>query len=345
MTVLGNGVNEMAVATRDGRTVLLDLPAKSLKWGRSLAAVSGAEVTVAPAKCTRRMGDVHPWSHSLVGFRNGERVWEGPIRRRVDSSGGLTFTASDVLGWMDKRPVRAARLVTASPVLTELSNAVTQAFATDDPYVTPHVLTVGAGGPNVDVQVGAGEKMWAEVLAGLTAGGGRFTAVGRRIVLWDSQTSIGTLPDLSPEDHLTADVDVIEDGDLLATEVWARNDDGVLGTAVGGGGMVDPFYGHVGIITPSTGITPTQVTGAASRAIAQAYPAPSTISVPDGATLRCDAPFPIDRLIPGVTVPVVVSTATAREVRGTFILSSVQVTQTADAAEQVQITLTTGVDS
>lgn len=338
--LLGAGINRAYIYTRDGVTELMEAPIKTVEWNRNLCAVSRATIQIEPARCTRALADVHPWAHSLVVFRDEDRVWEGPIRRRRDSRDALTIEASDVIGWTERRPVTAGRNVLGGLVRDQMAWAVAQAFAADNPNVSAYVQALGAATRTADLTVTAAEKYLASVLSDMTANGGRWTALGRAILLWDEAAIIGRLLDLSPENHLLTDVDVIEDGDLLATQVRARNDNGVVGTASPAGVTpVDPYYGLVGQVVSSGATNPTGVTRTASSAAGKAYPTPLTIEVPADAALRCDAPFPITRLVPGVIVPVTTTTATARQVTGTFVLTSVKVTQTTEADERVSITL------
>lgn len=340
--VIGAGENRAYIATRDGRTMLLEVPLTSIEWSRSLCAISRATLNVAPAKCTPDLGRVHPWAHSIVVFRNEERVWEGPLRKRLDSRTGLTMTASDVLGWTERRPIYATREVTGVSVRDEAATIINAAFLPDDPYVLAHVQVLG-GVPTVtgDSALTYAEKYGSQVLADLAASGARWTVLGRSILLWDEAYSIGSLLDLSPEDHLLDDVDVTEDGDLLATDVIARNDDGVIARVIqdAGGDPADDFYGAVQQIVSSSAVLPAGVTRTAAQTLNRAYPTPISINVPDNAALRCDAPFPIEALVPGMLVPVSTTTATAREVRGTFMLTGLTVKQNAGSPEQVTITL------
>lgn len=339
--VLGAGQNRAYISTRDGRSLLMEVPLASVEWNRTLCAVSPATLVVDPARCTSDLARIHPWAHGVVVYRDEDRVWEGPVRLRREGRTGLTLTASDVIGHLDHRDVRTHRDVEAALVRNQMRWAVDQGFAPDDPNVLAHVQELGAATRTADLQVGVAEKMHAAVLSDLTASGGRWTALGRSILLWDDAASIGTLRDLSPENHLLSDVEVIEDGELLATVVRARNDNGVVGSGIHTGGTAtDPYYGYVGQVVASAAKKPAGVRRTAESTAQRTYPTPVSIEVPADAALRCDAPFPITSLVPGVIVPVSTTTATSREVSGSFILTSVKVTQTAGQDEQVAVTLT-----
>lgn len=338
MAALGNGENRAYIYDRLGTTRLLELVTTRVEWPRELCAVSKATVVVGASRCGPDHDRISTWAHTLVIFRDGQRAWEGPIRRRLDGPNGLTLTASDVLGWTERRPMRQARQVGGSPVVNELDWTVRHAFAEDDPNVLAHLSQPGfplAGG-GVDRDVQAGAAYCSAELGNLVGAGGRYTALGRSILLWDHAYQLGRTATLVPERHLLTDVNVIEDGDLLGESVWARDDQGNQAYVDSGIG-VDPYYGRVTLLV-STGSS-TSAAGYAQTVRAQSYPAPVTVDVPSGAALSCDAPFPMEHLVPGVVVPLETTTATGKQVSATFALNSVKVVQEAGRDETVGVTL------
>jgi hypothetical protein len=342
---LGDGVNTAYLFTQGGRTQIDILPgATEVGWGRNLSAISAASVKcVVPggqgrAECCRVLGNVHTWQHELVVFRNGRRVWEGPVVRVGYQGDSVTIDAADVLGWTRRRK-HTGRTATNVKVLDELNRDIAQAFAPHDPNVIAYKQVLNAGtGATVDRDVKAGSGYFAEDLDQLADQGANYTVNGRRIILWPDETSLGQVSRLIPELHLVADVEVIEDGMLLATEVTARNDDAVLGVSTQGP-AVDPFYGLVqGLTEAATVKNGPGLIQVATRVRAKCFPAPTLVNVPDGATLTCDAPYDITELVPGVLIPIATN-ALCRDVSATQMLSSVEVRQTADGGENVNITL------
>lgn len=343
---LGAGFNSAVIYDRLGRGRLLPIDrAKSIEWGRALCDFSTAAVTIAGQHCTPRLDEVHTWAHSLVVFRGtddgpAKRVWEGPIQKIESDRGDLKIAATDVAGWTQVRPIETTRLLT-STVRDEMVWTIQQAFLDDDPNVLAYLQTTGTLGGTVDrdIQIGAGYH--SADLESLVQAGGRWTVIGRRIIVWCDEY-LGRLRTLRPEDHLTSDVKVIEDGRALLTSALVRDDTGNVVTyevAVGG---VDPFYGKVGGILSSgqDEESTASLTNRAEFAVQSRYPARQTLVVPDGSTLICDSPFPIEALVPGTLIPVVTTTATGRTIRATMMLAAVNVTQGADGAEKVGITVT-----
>lgn len=345
---LGSGFSTAYIYDRQGQTRLLSLPrASAISYGRSLSQVSVASVTIEAQHCTPALDQVHAWAHSLVIYRNdgqggnGRRVWEGPIRVIPTNANQLIIQATDVLGHGQRRVIRTGRRLEASPARTELSWSVTQMFTPDDPNVLAFVELTGTAGPNVSRDVAPYSGYHADDLGTLTGGGGAFTVLGRRILLFSDTDTLGRTETLRPEDHLEAQVDVVEDGDALLTWGAARDDNGVTGIYATGADGVDPYYGRVdGLVGSGTGnSTPAALETRARTAVRRAYPTRQIIQVPDGAQVRCNAPFPLEVLVPGTMVPVVTTTATGRTIRASMMLSTVNVSQTPGGDEAVTVTL------
>lgn len=335
LEVLGSEDNRAYIYDRLGQAELLELPAESVEYNRALCEVSRSTIVVAPSKCTPGLSEIHPWAHSLVIQRAGRRVWEGPVRKVTHGRAGMTILGSDVAGWMERRLIRTARALTGT-VMGELAWTVAQAFAPDNPNVTQFVQSLAAGGGSIlrDVKIGA--DYHHDDLGSIVSAGGRWTTLGRAILLWHEAHTTGRTHTLVPEDHLLAEVEVVEDGDNLGTLVLARDDNGARASV----GATDSYYGLVelGVSVQGTSDVPTLTRNATANRN-QAYPAPLSIEVPGDAQVACDAPFPLHQLVPGVQVPVETTTATALKLRGSFILDGVKVTQSAGADEKVGITL------
>lgn len=356
VATLGTGVNRAAVHDRTGRTRLLNLPDTSnIEWGRVLNDISTAVVTApVPAsgserdRCCGDFGKVHTWAHTLVVNRAADdqpaqRVWEGPIIRVTQRPSGMELIAWDVLGWLKKRRIAAARVIASVSSVTEVTASIQRGFTPDDPNVLAYLLNPDPGklGRNVqrDIQADSG-YIWEDV-SSLTDMGVRVTTVGRRIIVCASNGIIGKTALLLPDNHLIADVEVIEDGEALATAASARDDKGHAAYVTAKAGVaVDPFYGLVQTIASSGAGTSnvTALTNQATAVVEDNYPAPLILNIPDDAQVRPDAPLPIDHLVPGTQVPVR-STATCVGVNSTFILSALSVKQAGGGNEEVGITL------
>jgi hypothetical protein len=341
MTTLGTGSNEAVIYERGGTHRLFTVPAETLEWGRTLDAVSRAVVTATPKAaggswrdCCGLLATVHPWAHEVVMWRDGERVWEGPVRRVAQTRSGVTILASDVLGWTERAPT-SARTVLGSPVIDEAVATLTAAYAyTGDPNVLANIMALGDDALVTDLETKAGAGYYSAVLDTLAKAGLYFTTVGRRPLLWADPTYVlGRTAILNPARHLMGDVEIAREGDELATDAWGVNDEGVIGTD----GGTDDFYGRVGRIVSMPGITtPTALAAAAAEWRRTRYPAPNSLTIPAGPTLHCDAPFAMAELVPGVLTPVK-ATDLCWPVEQTMMLTAVKVTQDA-GGERVGVT-------
>lgn len=374
---LGAGDNTAYIYDQRGEHRLLELTdVSALSWNRVLNGISEASVTVTVPgdanyanSCCGQLGNIHTWHHSLVIYRNdGEgnttRVWEGPIRRIGHTANSATIDAKDVLAWVEKRRRHTYRTITDSPVAAEMLVAVRRAFGevidapnnasaqTHDPNVLRWVgsatgqgpRTVGGSGADgrpVSRTVEPNDAMYLDDLTSLADLGGRFTTVGRSILLFHDQLQLGRTRTLWPLQHLASEITIVEDGDVLVTSSVSRDDDRNAAIFNVRGTPVDPFYGQLDIVN-SIGYSPAtaQALQTAARTYAdQNYPAPLVVDIPQDSTLACDSPFPIEHLVPGVIVPIE-SRETCRDVRGIMILGGVAVRQNAGSAETVGITLT-----
>lgn len=341
---IGNGRNQVVLYAKGGERRIDLLPdASSLKYGRRLNQVSTAQVVIPTAGhsgCCGILGGIGSWGHELVIFRDGERVWEGPVTQPVWGKSQVTITAHDN---MVKPSVTATREAVVVPdaayVVDQGAADLVRSFTGDDPNVLTHLTVLAPGtGPTTTREVEAGDGYWGEHIADLVKAGLCWTVVGRRIVLWPSTVYPGrTASTLLPGLHMTAEVEIVEDGLALATGVLAVNDDGEAASSTGTN--VDPFYGRVEAVVNSAAVGLTALTGVADQTRQRSYPAPLTLRVPAGSALSCDAPFHFSELVPGALVPVKVKGEMCRDVSATQQIEAVDVTVEANG-ETVALTLT-----
>jgi hypothetical protein len=345
---LGNGINAAAIYTQGGGTQLLALDGiQGLSWGRARKAISTGQVLItgSSAKCWGQLGDVHTWQHELVFFRDGHRVWEGPVRRIGYKRGSVQIDAYDVLGWLKTRKNFLARQLpegTESPVSAEAELIVRRAFAAHDPNVLPWLRTISDAAENkVTRDVAANSVMYDADLDSLS--GLAYTTIGRGVVLFPDHVGLGRTETLIPERDMLADVEVVEVGNDLVTRATAMDGTGLSREVVVVNGEVNlvtgvsDYYGlHDKLITTDS-VGAASLVAAATTVGRNQYPAPVVINVPADATLNCDAPISMVELVPGTIIPIE-SSVTPRTVSATTILDSMTVAQDKDG-EKVTVTL------
>jgi hypothetical protein len=200
-------------------------------WARVLNDISEATVIVDTDKCgCDWLRDVRSVRQELVVYRSDghggeERVWEGPVVRAIYRAGTVEVQARDMLWWLTKRSSRGRFTDDGQNAVREAVTAITQAIAYDDPGIAPYVQYNDDNATTVTTAVNRHEETYYDTLSDLVDSGVFHTAVGRRILVWDSDHPYGrTLPVRTPDD-LDADVSVSEDGTILATRVVNTGND------------------------------------------------------------------------------------------------------------------------
>ena len=363
---LGCGRNKVYAYTKGGQHMLGEItPVVSIEWNRLRDDISRCLITTAGFRydCGEMLETLHTWMHELVVFRDGVRVWEGPITRILDSPQGLTIEAKDVMAWPYRRIMRqgyndAFRVVNGVEfgdftVVERAKLIILNALARDDPNVIPYLTTYNfpddAGQSRIVPDFA--KTAWEEVDDLAATGGLDYTTVGRRIILWDTHRPIGRLQEMRNENFSAAPV-VTEYGMQLATTYGVTNNSGIFGVV-----DRDPLsYGPVELLASAFGETEDAnaaaeaaltreqrealervLTGQAERGIASRYPAPIQVRVPDGSTLTPQTEVDINHLIPGVWVPLRAQ-GTLRQIAQWQKLDVVNVAETAEAAETVSVT-------
>lgn len=160
------------------------------------------------------------------------------------------------------------------------------------------------------------EMTVGEHLRNLAEGGLDFTVIGRRLLIWDSATSIGRTRQLTDADFY-GELQVIASGTEHAAlaHVSAQRDDegegaGADAASVGNAGAPDPFYGVwtrlASLASEEGNDTPSQMelNSQARRQLVGRNPVPTEIIVPQGGGLRLSHDLRINELVPGVVMPV-----------------------------------------
>lgn len=352
---LGRGRLSAAVYARGGQFKMLDLDKPSeLQFSRTLSSPSAAFAIMDAARaaeCFADLGKVHPWSHELVIFRNGERAWEGPIRWRNLGKSRVRLDAVDVVGWLSRRRIRVSRRTGEPHNVTEEGDLIlTRALSPDDPNILAHVQVIDevdntpVDQSQITRDVRANSGYYIDDLATLTGQGLAYTTIGRRIVLWPSELLLARTEVIQLDTHLVADVSVDEAGDDLATRMTAVNNDGMAVTVdrnnlVAAEG-VSEFYGLHDMLAPDTSDLKKAggLRAAARRELSPRYPTPQLVTVPSGSQVDCDAPLPLEQLVAGVSVPVETN-VTATKISADMVLAEVVVNHKADAGEVVTVSL------
>lgn len=346
----------------------------SVKWSRVLDDRSTATVALTSQSCRNQLDTVtgiEPLRHELVIYRGADRVWEGPIGEVAWFSNRVEIVASDVTQYAAGTPLSRdwPNSESGGPVYmtervqqilehelsvpytmeTNAGTVVVDRFENISPpaNVLPHLEvrpSVGPGGIRTFAVTEAFQMNVLDHLNALSRGGLDYTAVGRRLLIWDSASSIGRTRILTESDFY-GELRVYASGaDFAAiSHISAESQDPDAPPAVGHAGAPDPYYGPwervVSLTSEEGGDAPTQVelNGQAARDLVGRNPVPTQIVVPKDAGLRLRSGLTVDQLIPGVVMPVR-ATLNLRLVSQDQRLESVTVTETG-AGEVINVTL------
>lgn len=379
---LGCGVHRVFVYERGGLRRIGEITEMTrVKWGRVRDDISEAEVLIAgwSQDCGELLAGLHSWMHELVIFRDSgqgmQRVWEGPITHITYEKDKVAVSARDVMAYVYRRILKvgfsdAYRLVNGVqqglvPVTTRARRIIQDALGPADPNILAYLQVFEY---DDDARQTRSIKGWTstafEVVDDMAAKSGLdYTAVGRRISVWDTHREIGKLPELRDGNFDSSPI-VTEYGMLLATLYGVTDGNGLYGYALEGTPDLDTepdFYSWVEMLvsTWTDGVSSDEgtltfegqqkvveaLTEQAERGIRSRYPTPVVVRIPDGSRLSPNVPLGINQLIPGVSV-MLRSEATLRTVTQRQKLDRIDVVEE-KGDEKVTITLSpfpTGVD-
>jgi hypothetical protein len=326
---LGTGTHRAFIYDRGGRIIRGELtPLNSVTWGRKRDDIGSASVTVSGFgdDCGELLRNTHTWINELVIFRDGVRVFEGPITLLTDSVDGFTIQADDVMRYVYRRIMRQGyndsyHLIQGQPeglltVVRRASLIIADALARDDPNVLAHLTPIMYDDDARQSRVVAdyAKTAWEEVDDMAANAGLDYSTIGRRIILNDTHRPIGRLPEMRGADFTDPPV-ISEYGMQLADYYAVTNGTGEWGAVE----QNNSPYGGVEILVSSfsenstdeaQALTPqalsklrAALTDQAKRGIVQRYPAPYVVRVPDNSQLLPSVQVGINQLVPGVWIP------------------------------------------
>lgn len=340
---LGCGVNEAAVFDRGGMRRLFPIDKTTIvDYARVKDDISNALIRVpTSADCCQQLADVEPVRNELVIFRDGQRVWEGPITRMGFSKDEVEIAAKDVLFYPYRTIMRAAYDNTY-PNNTTVTNRVRTIFEAEMvrkeqlnppinimPFFQTHPMD---GEARTSRSTLTFQKTVWEELDDLAAKSGiDYLAVGRAIHVHDTEYVLGQTP-LATEADFLGGVIVTAYGMNLTTFSAVTDGQGNWGEAQ----VVDNYYGEIETLATafdeasSAAPTQSEMTSQAERNLAQRYPVPLAVRVPDNSQINpLSEVFNFDNLVPGVRVPLM-ATLGCRSVKQYQKIESVRVTQDAN---------------
>lgn len=369
---LGVGDNHAFIYDRGGETRRGEVkPIAHLQWTRKRDDISTALIT------TNGFGDdngqllreIRTWRHEIVIYRDGVRVWEGPIVRIEWDVDKVVIEAHDVMAYVYRRIMRRGyndsyRVVEGiqlglHTVVYRARQIIMDALGRDDPNVLAYLtaLMFSDDAKTSRIVPAYIKSAWQEIDDLAATAGLDYTVMGRRIVLNDTHRAVGRLAEMGDGDF-SEPPKVTEYGMQAANEFAVTNNDGVYGIATRltyiAGVPVIPEEGMIEQIASSygesSGVVSESMTAAqraalvatlkaqAERNISHRWPAPVLVRIPDNATLFPEVNVSINELIPGVWIPLRAGKS-LRTVTQLQKLDAVTVIQGGGQAEKISVTM------
>lgn len=303
--------------------------------------------------------------HELVIYRNGQRVWEGPLHRITSRGSFAELVAKDVSIYLFGQPLTQEysnvfpKVGTVTGRLEDIINyeftngrvqnfegspVIVPAWEDLDPPVNiiPHLDVhhfpneARTSARTVPFQMTVGEH-----LDSLSQDAGiDWTVVGRAIHIWDVSRANGFVRDLTEADF-ESDVIVTEYGADHAQAAYSVGQNGAYGSAIsvehldyyGPWTQIHTVYQEEG--TPDPGQP--ELDGQARRNISGRSPSPVEVRVPDNSSVILSDTLTMEMLVPGAQL-VLRATMNARNLTQLQKIDYVRVVES-DKGEKVTITL------
>jgi len=389
LSELGCGHYRVFVYDRGGQVMRGEIkPLARVQWNRKRDDIANCIIDTNgfDQDCCVLLGNLQSWMHEIVIFRDGIRVFEGPVTRITYTSVNVEIEAKDVMAYLYRRVMRVGyndtyrridltpktppspvglpgggpyTIVGENTVVDRALQITLNALAYQDPNVLPWVTAIRYSDDATQQRSvpDYAKTAWEEIDDLAATAGLDYTVVGRRILYWDTHRTIGRLPEMRDGDF-SDPVIVTEYGMNLANWYAVTNNDGIAGFSYpighndgnwferyGPVEMVSSAYGEQeGEVTDTAALTSAQrdaliqsFTAQAQRGIANRWPNPVTVRVPDNSTLNPKINLSINHLIPGVWIPLR-ATLTCRKLSQWQKLDSVDVEEVG-GQEFVRVTM------
>lgn len=355
---LGCARHTAAIYDRGGFTRIGPLDTLvDVTWRRKRDDMSIADISLqGPSwECQALLAKAEPNRHELVVFRDGQRVWEGPISHIEYTPDQVNIQARDVSYYLYRLIRRAATDASAiTPHITfveymidVMTNELARREIEDPPvnvtpflrgYLSANTATTWRTKPAYS------NTVFEEIDDIARYGGMDYTVVGRSIIVFDTHTVFFTTPAVSEADFL-GPVIVTAYGLQMASFSAVTDGEGTFGTS----GGPDPYYGLWEILATTTseeGDAPTDapdpvvLASQAASNLVGLNPVPFIVRLPDGTQLNPVGALSIDDLVPGARIPLR-ATLTARTFSMMQKLDSMECRETAGSAEAITVVLST----
>jgi hypothetical protein len=247
---LGTGTYRFFVYDQGGQRIMGEVTGiTQYQWSRVRDDISACTLftTGSSVDCSALMSELRCWAHEIVAFRDGVRVWEGPITRLGYHDDNVEIEARDPMIYVYRRIMRQGyndnyRIVRRSKsgevlegtgprsVVDRAAIIIRNALAPHDPNVLPWLTRFDYANDAEEARSVPdwAKTAWEEVDSLAATAGLDYTTVGRRIILHDTHRPIGLLAEMTNKDFFDSPV-ITEYGMSAANVFGVTNGSGLHG--------------------------------------------------------------------------------------------------------------------
>jgi hypothetical protein len=307
----------VVLGNRRGQAIC-DLRISTVEWSRTKNQASLASITVDTSElCCECASLTTPWAHSVTIYRDGEKVWgPGVVNNVFTEDSEIRIEAFDASHWLSARLPHMNMAFSQTVALeTIASDLIKDAMRPDNPLdIQPFVIA--ASGLTGARSYTKDRGYTYDHLVSLSEAGLSWTVGLDNSILLFKDNSLPSLPLLLVTDDLGGQFQSAQLGGEFASRAVVFGASGVEGEA----GGVDPVFGLVERYTEDTSITTDYSANVAASS--QVEPTPPAVGrATGGAALSPTIPIHINKLIPGVGIPVSLRIG-CREITGILRLSA-----------------------
>lgn len=335
----------------------------SLRWGRVLSNVGGAQVVVekCPSNCQflapplNEFGSwdgVYPWAYEVWIYRDGQLAFMGPIVYIRQTADNFVIDAQDMIGYVGRREMITFFSITNNPTQIAYS-LLTTFFPPSDPDLLDYVQVLGNASGSMSVEYDRAQYVILQKWQDLIQAGFNYTTFGRRIFLYGEDPPNINNPYMLDANNILGDVEIVLDGLDYGNHVVGLGEG--LTSGVGPSAGDQSFFGK--ITFPPTKFNDIRVQAELDSVTTTFYgikrdltpelviPAGSTLSPSTevynlGYTFTVADPLALNELVCGLRYDVQVNEPFCQPGRFPQKLAELSVTWNPDQGEKIAVTFT-----
>ena len=258
--MLGCSSYDVFLMERGGSRMVKQLKFTSLDWNRAVDDISVAHVQLDGIQgqtgtfCCDDSELIVPWAHEIGIYRNGERVWAGPVVSKTATKTGIAVNCRDLMVWMKRRRLRRTHNFVQIDLATVFNAYVTDALLPDNSMGL--VVVASPCGVKGDRRVLKEQykQAWPE-LDELSRTGVDWTVLDREVIVGGAEIDLPPLATLTDASFVEFDEFDVSGSDLVTDAFVIGDGVGEAGATIIGtysGGDRDLYGTHELIYSESS---------------------------------------------------------------------------------------------